>query len=214
MFQALWRVILVLGAAAAVFGCSTDSKVRLASVSTGYADVPQLPTGTYLAEDENSATVYLTDLDSVALDRGTSLASITGRIVQIKMFLRPVPGSTPIASDACSATIRHIILARGNIGVYSGGGFMKPKGRVGDAKLSGYVEGATMRLTGKIGNFTDRLNAATLEASFNTQRDEALARRIGVRVDDVLLLLGEKKPDDIKPEVSGPRPKDPAKPSR
>lgn len=175
-------------------GCLSDSSVCIQSAKTGFADTPRLPFGVYLAETTNSATIYLTDLDSVALDTGTDLSEVSGRIVQISMFLRPAVGSTPMASTACSATVRHIILVNGNIGVYAGGGFMSPTGKVGDAKFSGSVKGATMRLSGSSGNFVDRLGAATLRADFSARRDEALAKRIAARVDDVLMKVGEPKP--------------------
>src|SRR6185295_4680763 len=114
-----------------------------------------LPIGAYIAESSNAATVYLTDLDPVALERGSDLSNVSGRIVQISMFLRPAAGSTPVSTSACSATVRHIILANGNIGVYSGGGFLSPSGHVGDEKLNGSLRGATMRLSGSAGNFVD-----------------------------------------------------------
>lgn len=180
-------ICMVLG----LSGCISDSSICIQSAQSGMADTPRLPIGAYIAENTNSATVYLTDLDSAALDPGTDLAGVSGRIVQINMFLRPAVGSTPMATTACSATVRHIILANGNIGVYSGGGFLSPSGHVGDPKLSGTLKGATMRLSGSYGSFVDRLGAATMRATFTAQRDEALAKRIAARVDDVLLKVGE-----------------------
>jgi hypothetical protein len=48
-----------------------------------------------------------------------------------------------------------------------------------------------MRLSGSVGNFVDRLGAATMQASFTARRDEAMAKRIAARVDDVLLKVGD-----------------------
>jgi len=175
--------------AVALVGCVSDNSVRVSSARSAAADSPRLPTAAYVAEGPGAASVYLTDLDPAALDRGTDLSGISGRIVQIRMFLSPSSGSTPVGKNACSATVRHIILADGNIGVYSGGGFAWPESAVGDPRLQGTVSNATMRLTGSHGSFSDRLGAATLEASFNAPRDESLARRIAARVDDVLLLV-------------------------
>ncbi len=177
-----------------ITGCIADSSVCIQSAETGVADAPGLPIGAYIAESSNSATVYLTDLDPVALDRGSDLSKVSGRIVQINMFLRPAAGTTPVSSNACSATVRHIILANGSIGIYSGGGFLSPSGHVGDAKFSGSLKGATMRLSGSSGNFVDRLGAAVMRADFTARRDEAMAKRIAARVDDVLLKVGEPKP--------------------
>lgn len=170
-------------------GCVSDNLVRVQSARTAAADTPRLPFAAYLPEGPGAASVFLTDLDTAALDRGTDLLGLSGRIVQIRMFLSPSSGSTPVGKNACSATVRHIILADGNIGVYSGGGFMWPETNVGDARLAGTVSNATMRLTGSHGNFSDRLGASTLDATFSARRDEALAKRISARVDDVLLLV-------------------------
>jgi hypothetical protein len=185
-------VVGVLGAIVSGFtlvGCATDNTVRIQSATTTAADSPALPFAAYVPEGGGAASVFLTDLNTTDLDRGTDLSGISGRIVQIRMFLSPSSGSTPVGKNACSATVRHIILAGGNIGVYSGGGFLWPESDVGDARLAGTVSNATMRLTGSHGNFSDRLGAATLDAAFTARRDEALAKRISARVDDVMLLV-------------------------
>lgn len=149
-------------------------------------DAPTLPTAVYLAKDPNTADIYLTDLDETALDRGTSLSGVSGRIVHLHLFLSPRPGSTPIESSACSVVIRHIVLAGEAIGVYGGGGFLMPRGRLGDREYGGTIRDATLRLTDQAGSFVDRLGPSTMEARFVARRDEALARRIGARVEDVL----------------------------
>lgn len=184
---------LLIGLALGVSGCVMDNTVRIRSVERNVEDSPVLPIGAYLAESESAATVYLTDLDAAALDRGSDLSRISGRIVQIRLFLNPSPGSTPVVTTACSATVRHIILANGSIGVYGGGGFLDPSGRIGDVRISGSLRGTTARLTGSAGAFSDRLGASNLDAHFSVRRDDALAKRIGARVDDILLAVGEKR---------------------
>jgi hypothetical protein len=195
MRMALLRGCFAVSLASAWFGwgCISDNSVRVQSSRSAVTDFPKLPVGAYLPEGPGAASVFLTDLDTSALDRGTDLSGVSGRIVQIRMFLSPSSGNTPVGKNACSATVRHIILAEGNIGVYSGGGFLWPDTNVGDPRLAGTVSNATMRLTGSHGNFSDRLGAATLEATFSARRDEALARRISARVDDVLLLVRDSE---------------------
>lgn len=172
-------------------GCVADNTVRVRSSASTAADRPTLPTAAYTDDGSGGGTIYLTDLGPESLDSGKDIKHLSGRIVQVKMFLTPAAGSTPIGRSACTATIRHIVLANGNIGVYSGAGFLWPSGNLGDPRFGGTVEGATMRLTGSAGSFADRLGAATFDATFSARRDEPLARRIGARVDDVLLLTGE-----------------------
>lgn len=174
-------------------GCITDNKVRLVSSSTGNADIPTLTTAAYVDEGSGGASIYLTDLGHDALDNGRDIKLLSGRIVEIRMFLTPSAGDTPIGRSACTATIRHIILANGSIGIYSGGGFLWPSGSLGEPHFGGTLENAAMRLTGSTENFSDRLGAATLNARFTARRDAPLAKRIASRVDDVLLLTGQPK---------------------
>ncbi len=183
--------MLSLVFAAFGWGCIADNTVRVQSSASSAVDAPSLATAAYLEEGSGGATIYLTDLSAESLDAGKNVKQLSGRIVQIKMFLTPAAGSTPIGKAACTSTVRHIILANGSIGVYSGGGFLWPSGTIGEPRFAGTVDGATMRLTGSTSTFSDRLGAATLDARFNARRDESLARRIGARVDDVLLLIGE-----------------------
>lgn len=152
-------------------------------------DAPKLPTSAYWASDPNTADVFMTDLDGQALDRGTDLSKVSGRITQFHVFISPLAGSTPIASSACSVTVRHIVLAQGAIGAYSGGGFFLPQEHLGASELSGSISGATLRLSGKTPGFADRLGPCTLDAHVNAVRDEALAKRIGARVDEILSVL-------------------------
>jgi hypothetical protein len=177
---------IIAASLAVTSGCSTDSTLRVKSVAGPVQDVPNLPISAYWASDPNTADLYLTDLDSSQLDRGTDLSKVSGRILHIHMFIAPLAGSTPIASSACSVTVRHVVLAQGALGVYSGGGFMLPSGHPGDATFGGTISDATLRLTGKTVTFNDRLGPATLSASIATRHDESLAKRIGARMSDVL----------------------------
>lgn len=174
----------------ALSGCVQDSLVTVRSSTENVVDSPRLPTTAYRVGSANTAEVYLTDLPPEALEPGADLATVEGRIVQLRLFLIPRAGSTPIDSTASSLTIRHVVLSRGVIGVYSGGGFLRPSDRVGSASFSGRVAGATVRLTGLTAGFADRLGAATFDASFRAPRDDAMAGRIAARLDDVLLRAG------------------------
>lgn len=163
-------------------------------MATAEADVVMLPSAAFVNEGSGGASIFMTDLPPEALDAGTDLSRVSGRITQIRMFLTPSPGNTPIGRSACTATLRHIILANGTIGVYSGGGFLWPSGSIDSPRFGGRVEDATMRLTGRIGAFSDRLGASTLNATVSANRDAALAQRISARIDDILRLTGDAAP--------------------
>jgi hypothetical protein len=176
----------VVGAVLALPGCIADSHVKVASVNSPVVDAPLLPVAAYLTPDGNTAEVYLTDLDPDKLDPGTDLSRVSGRIVQLRLFLSPKAGSTPIASTACSTAVRHIVLADGAIGVYAGGGFLLPDGRPGGREFSGRISDATLKLVARSGGFADRLGPAVLSGTFAATRNEALARKLAARVQDIL----------------------------
>jgi len=170
-------------------GCSSGSFVRVKSVESTAVDAPALSRAVYWSSDRNTAEVYLTDLDPAALEPGLDLSRLRGRIVQLRMFMEPLAGSTPIANTACSVVVRHIVLADGAVGIYSGGGFLQPGSRPGKDSFSGHIEGATLRLTARTKSFIDPLGPATLDARFSAIRDEAAARSLAARVDEILLRI-------------------------
>jgi hypothetical protein len=189
------RVFLVFALVSlAGWGCIADNRVELRSMASASADVVSLPFAAFINEGSGGASIYMTNLAPEALDAGADLSRVSGRITQIRMFLTPSAGNTPIGRSACTATLRHIILANGTIGVYSGGGFLWPSGSIDSPRFGGRIEDATMRLTGSIGAFSDRLGASTLNATVSAKRDAALAQRISARIDDVLRLTGDRLP--------------------
>lgn len=177
---------LILGLGGGLAGCIADNVVRVRSVRDAAVDSPRLEEAAYWAADASTADIYLTDLGPAELDPGTDLSAVEGRIVHLHMFVVPLAGATPIDPEACSVTVRHIVLARGSIGVYAGGGFLLPGGRPGDAEFGGRIRGGTLRLAGHTKNFVDRLGASTMDAAFTARKDEATAKRIAARVRDVL----------------------------
>jgi hypothetical protein len=170
-------------------GCIADSRVKVMSVDSTVLDAPVLPTAAYLTPDGNTAEVYLTDLAAESLDPGSDLSRVSGRIVQLRLFLSPKAGKTPIEETACSTAVRHIVLANGAIGVYAGGGFLLPDERPGGRELSGRVSDATLRLAAQSGGFADKLGPAVLSGSFSAPRNEALARKLAARVQDILSVV-------------------------
>jgi hypothetical protein len=182
-------MLILLAAALALCGCTTRTAVEVRSVQLSTVDAPALRTAAYRSSDRNTAEVYLTDLDAAALEPGSDLSGISGRIVQIRLFMEPLAGSTPIATSACSVIVRHIVIADGQVGVYGGGGFLHPDRGAGRSRFSGTLRGATLRLTGRTDGFNDALGPAVLDANFSARRDEELAGKIARRVDDLLLAV-------------------------
>jgi hypothetical protein len=103
------------------------------------------------------------------------------------MFVKPRPGSTPIADTACTSTVRYIVLADGRVGVYGGGGFLFPKGKTDGSTFSGSMDDATVRLVASGPGFIDRIGAGVLDVGFKSRRDDELAGLLARTADRLAL---------------------------
>lgn len=176
---ALGAVLLVgllagCGARTALGGGS----VRVESIDEGTALRPALRLRAYRAEDRNTADIYLTDLTPEQLEPTVDPTTLAGSIVHVHMFIRPRSGRTPIEGTASTAAIRHVVLANGEVGVYSGGGFLLPSGNVGDSRFGGRISRATLRLTRSTDGFNDLLGAAEFSGAVSAPLDDAMAAKI------------------------------------
>lgn len=158
------------------------SSYELRSVARQTVLRPSLRLRAYRAEDANTAHFFLTDLSVDDLQRDADLAGITGNIVHIHLFLRPKAGRTPIDSTAFNASIEHLVIANGQIGIYQGGGFMIPGGTPGDRTLGGNLSGATLRLTRATPGLRDLLGPSQADARFSAKLDEETASLIERRL--------------------------------
>src|SRR4051812_41186350 len=108
-------------------GCgvfSPGGTARLQSQKTGAVlATGDLRTRVYTSQDPDTADVYMTDLPESVWNGGADVSDMSGVIVHVHMFMRPKAGSTPIEETASTAVIRCVVLAKGEIGVYGGGGF-------------------------------------------------------------------------------------------
>lgn len=169
----LFTIVAAL-ALSGLSGCSVTSTplgTELISRENGMG-LTLSPTITcYSARDRNTADFYMTDLPTGAWNKPSR--ELAGTLVHVHVFLMPKPGSTPIADDACSFTVRQIVFAGGSHGVYSGGGFLTLSGDVGDRECGGEFRGATLRLTASTDGFEDRLGPAEMHGRIEAPRDEA-----------------------------------------
>ncbi len=201
----IWRV-WVLGLVLAVVaswlgGCVSGGEVRLRSVAHPDRVVsPPLPTAVVIRRDTRSVDVYLTDFSRRDLDPLADLSLVSGHIVHIHMFLQPAAGRTPIDSAATNATIRHMIVARGAVGIYEGAGFILPRLDAGQDTFSARIREASLRLMRRDEAFSDPLGAATFDASIRATEDPALARLIARRLEREALRLPSLR--TAEPEAS------------
>lgn len=179
-------VVALGGLSACRSSITAPTGVRLDGIDTDVGFRPQLPNKAYIASDQSTADLYFTDLSDEALLLGSDLSGISGTIMHVHMFLIPRAGRTPIAYTASNATVRTMVIANGQIGVYSGGGFMLPSGKPGDETFGGAIRGATLRLTSATEGFEDRLGASEFTGSASAGLDPVRARQIAARLEELV----------------------------
>jgi len=137
-----------------------------------------LPTRVYAPRDADTVDIYMTDLPESVWNAGADVSDMAGTLVHVRMFIRPKSGRTPIADTASTATLRCMVLARGEIGVYGGGGFFVDGADAGDKVFEGSVRNATLRLVSATGGFNDRLGACVFSGGVSGRLDEETAERM------------------------------------
>lgn len=138
------------------------------------------------SDDDGTADLYFTDLTDEQIeayfDDSGAWTKISGSIVHVHMFIKPYAGRTPIESTAANASMRWAVLSDGEIGVYTGAGFVFPGRSLLGSKISGTVRDATLRLTRATEGFHDPLGPSSLSMGFTAKEDaetvEGLSRRL------------------------------------
>ncbi|CAN5691716.1 hypothetical protein BH11PLA1_BH11PLA1_02890 [soil metagenome] len=164
---------------------TSGGSITAASVTTGVYLAPELPTAVFIPLDEQTADVYLTDLPITRLiDEADTLASATGSIVHIHVFLVPDAGKTPLDASAVNVAVRHAVYAGGAIGLYCGGGFLSTSEPEGSA-YAAVLRDSSLRLSVATANFEDRLGSTIITGAFSATRDEKLCRILAARLADL-----------------------------
>lgn len=196
---------------AACAGVGTSS-TKLDSAEFPVRLAPEFTTLVYVPYEDTQADVYLTDLPDTAFDDPIELARSSGQLAHVRMFLRPRAGRTPIDSTACSAAVTWFILAEGRVGVYTGGGFLSPRGKPGGQTFSGSMSEGTLRLYARGPGFVDQIGSGELDLSFRAVLDKRTAEELR-RTADRLALTADPLPENAVPDnlrPLQPRPEDAA----
>lgn len=173
-------------------GCGTPGMALRSAQGKGTLD-PNFTTRCYIpTEDKAGADVYLTDLPPELWRPDSDLAGISGTIVHVHLFLRPKAGKTPQAETASNLNIRYVVIGKGAVGVYAGGGFLLPSGTPGDETFGGRIDRASLRLSRAGEGFKDLLGPCELSGRFRAERNETAARLIEARMGQVMEGAGKR----------------------
>jgi len=164
--------------AALVGGCATTSgkaEVVLAGAAPPRSRLKSdFVSAAYLVSPA-ATSIYLSD---VPLDTLLEPGPITAQVAHVEILWRPVPGQTPVEVEAINASIRHVILVGGDVGIYGGAGFAWISGSTGAKRLKISTEGATIALLQATDGFKDLLSPAEYSGQIVAVNDQALAMRI------------------------------------
>jgi len=164
----------------ALFGCSTGGKLAIHSARDPKTALKSgFESGIYRLDDRANITILLFD----------GPADDPTQAVTIRVHWAPRTARTPLDPGATNATIRYIIFGgedHRQVGIYSGAGYLYPRGRFGQGHLAFNVWQANLRLTDSSGGFNDLLGQARLKGTFTAHRgDQAMPeamRRLNILI--------------------------------
>ena len=139
--------------------------------------------GIYRVDSEGELTILLYD----------GPAEQPTEAMTIRMLWRPRAARTPLDPDATNATIRYVIFTGnrpGQVSIYSGAGYLYPKGRLGGSRLGVSLWQANLRWMEASEGFEDRIGRARLTGDFTVTRNDRTMyqalRRLSVLISEAL----------------------------
>lgn len=176
-----WLAALIL-AAGTLSGCGlfkgTAGAIEVRSLSDDPVTLASdFTTGLFTYDEDTGAgaSFMLTD---VPLDDLFAGKVSSGQILHVQVLWIPLAGSTPMDASATNASIRYVVVADGEVGVYSGAGFAMPLDDLNDKRVTISLRDATLQLQDSTAGFNDLLSPANLSGNFKTQRDDRRARQM------------------------------------
>lgn len=180
MCRLVFGALVSLGVGLVGTGCSGggSTNLELRGVSSERVLSPALEHRAYRYTDSNTADFFLTDLPEELWTPDADFRNVSASIVHVHTFIEPRPGRTPIADGASNVTVRYLVVSRGMVGLYGGGGFLWRSGEPGDANAGGELRGASMKLVRSTPGFQDVLGPSELNGTFSARKDVEKAAKL------------------------------------
>jgi hypothetical protein len=173
------RTVASASLAAVLFGCQptgTSGALRAESAGAVAAVLPaRFRTAVYHVNEFNVASFYLWDGDAEALLEGRHSA---GQFVHVEVLWTPIAGRTAVDQSALNCSVRHVIFANGEWGVYGGAGLARLSSSPGASSISVSIPEASLTLLESSASFADPLTPAYLTGRFTARLDEKLAQQL------------------------------------
>lgn len=129
----------------------------------------------YTHDPDGDTSFFLTNIPVARILDGTAES---GQILHIDLLWMPKAGATPMDPTATNSSVRHVVVADGEVGVYGGAGFALPAGKLGRARATIELRDTSVRLLDATDGFTDPLTPARITGTFTADLDPRTARRL------------------------------------
>lgn len=187
-------LVLVTQTGCRVIGLGGGGRGEFVSDEQPTKLAPRFVTRVFDSTDDNTADIVLSDLDRETLQDRDAMDSAVGQVIHARMFIAPKAGRTPIEPTACTVTLRYLVLAGDEYGIYAGGGFLLPGDRPSGRRFKGRILNASMRLVSSSPGFKDLIGSGRMSLSFSARRDAETVRR-ATRNGDFLAFSALPAPD-------------------
>ncbi len=144
-------------------------------------------TAVYSDQLTNETSFYVTDL---SVDVIYEQSFDTGQVLRIELLWEPKPGKTPLDKSATNVSLRYVIFADGEIGVYEGGGFALVNTIALTDRVTVSILDASLRLGPATPGFNDLLGPTRITGTFTADRDPQTTHRLHV-------LLSQRVTDEL-----------------
>jgi hypothetical protein len=173
---------------AALAGCkagtATTASLVAESLGTSPVVLPCDYVTAFYAHDEATETMFF--LTDVPVDELLSGKVTRGSVVHLDLLWSPKPGSTPMDSSATNVSIRFVVFADGEVGVYGGAGFALPDGDAGAATLGLELRDASLTLLDSTEGFVDLLSPARLTGKLTARLNERRTQQMRFAVSQLV----------------------------
>jgi len=165
-------------------GRSVAGSLRAQSLGSKPVVLPGDYVAAFYWHDPNQGTSFM--LSDVPIDDVLSGKVHQGQILHIELLWLPKPGETPMDSSAADASIRYVVIANGEVGVYGGAGFLMPGGSLDGKTVSLALRDSSLQLVQSTPGFVDLLSPGQLIGNFTATKDEAKTRQLNYAVSQLV----------------------------
>jgi hypothetical protein len=180
--RAGWRIIVCVLACLAGGGCASigsgsAGNLRSQSMRSDSATLAGAYATAVFTNDKIAGTSIM--LADMPVQQALQGEVENGQIMHIELLWLPKAGDTPMDAAATNASIRHIVISNGEVGIYGGAGFALPSDDpYRHESISITIRDASLSLQEATAGFVDLLSPTHLTGTFTATRDDRRSREL------------------------------------